>query len=79
MLSVRQILVSAIVLAASTAALSGCGQKGALFLPTGAAAAQRATLPQLLRPGATDAGPSVPAALPPASSPTTAASAPARP
>ena len=32
-------------------ALSACGQKGALYLPTGPAAAQRATLLQTLRPG----------------------------
>ena len=32
-------------------ALTGCGQKGALFLPTGPEAAERATLPQtVLRP-----------------------------
>lgn len=32
------------------AALMGCGQKGALYLPTGEAAAGRATLPQTLNP-----------------------------
>ncbi|MEY4265844.1 MAG: Prokaryotic lipoprotein-attachment site, partial [Pseudomonadota bacterium] len=30
------------------AALAGCGQSGALYLPTEPAAAQRATLPQTL-------------------------------
>jgi predicted small lipoprotein YifL len=30
--------------------LSGCGQKGPLYLPTGEAAAARATLPQTLNP-----------------------------
>ena len=30
--------------------LAGCGQKGPLFLPTGEAAAGRATLPQTLSP-----------------------------
>ena len=35
--------------------LSGCGQKGALYLPTGDAAAGRATLPETLRPGTTGA------------------------
>lgn len=38
-------------LAAAAAALSACGQRGPLFLPTDPAAAQRATLPQLLTPG----------------------------
>ena len=32
------------------AILMGCGQKGALYLPTGEAAAGRATLPQTLGP-----------------------------
>ena len=32
-------------------ALSACGQKGPLYLPTEPAAAQRATLLQTLRPG----------------------------
>ena len=32
------------------AALMGCGQKGALYLPSGEAAAGRATLPQTLNP-----------------------------
>jgi predicted small lipoprotein YifL len=32
------------------AALAGCGQKGALFIPTGPEAADRATLPQTLMP-----------------------------
>ncbi|MCJ0764980.1 LPS translocon maturation chaperone LptM [Variovorax terrae] len=71
MLNAPQILVSAIALAASAAALSGCGQKGALFLPTGPAAAQRATLPETLRPrlpGEADspAAPAKPAASAPA-------------
>ncbi|MDR2127482.1 MAG: lipoprotein [Burkholderiaceae bacterium] len=30
--------------------LGGCGQRGALYLPTGAAAAERASLPQTLWP-----------------------------
>jgi predicted small lipoprotein YifL len=55
MSSVEQILViaprRALYLAASVVALlGGCGQKGALFLPTGEAAANRATLPQALNP-----------------------------
>jgi predicted small lipoprotein YifL len=48
----RQILDSTLALAAiaGTALLSACGQKGPLFLPTGEAAATRATLPQTLNP-----------------------------
>ncbi|MBX9834160.1 MAG: lipoprotein [Burkholderiaceae bacterium] len=44
-------LVRTLVLAASAAALAGCGQRGPLFLPTEPAATQRATLPQTLTPG----------------------------
>ena len=51
MLKSMQILVSAALLAASGATLSGCGQRGPLFLPTEQAAAQRATLPETLTPG----------------------------
>lgn len=40
-----------VCLAASAAGLAACGQRGALYLPTDPAAAQRATLPQLLTPG----------------------------
>lgn len=47
------------------AAITGCGQKGPLFLPTEPAAAQRATLPQTLNPMGTSTAP-----LPPASQPT---------
>ncbi|WP_285414967.1 lipoprotein [Variovorax sp. efr-133-TYG-130] len=61
MLNVRQILVSTrvraalmVCLAAATTGLAACGQKGALYLPTDPAAAQRATLPQLLTPGGSD-------------------------
>jgi predicted small lipoprotein YifL len=50
MLKVRQILVSAIGLFTLGVGLSGCGQKGELYLPTEPAAANRATLPSLLRP-----------------------------
>ncbi|MHB1121538.1 MAG: LPS translocon maturation chaperone LptM [Ramlibacter sp.] len=55
MLNVFRILVSAPRLRLALAAgavgvLAGCGQKGPLFLPTDAAAAQRATLPQTLTP-----------------------------
>jgi len=57
-------------LAAAFAVLSACGQRGPLFLPTDPAAAQRATLPQLLVPGG---APGDRAAPPPAA----ASSAPA--
>jgi predicted small lipoprotein YifL len=43
--------------------LAGCGQKGALYLPTGDAGAGRATLPQTLRPG-TAVEPANPASTP---------------
>jgi predicted small lipoprotein YifL len=71
MLRMRQILVSAGILAVGAVVLTGCGQKGALFIPTEPAAAQRATLPQTLRPGMPK--PAAPVAIPaaPASSPTT--------
>ncbi|WP_313076108.1 LPS translocon maturation chaperone LptM [Melaminivora sp.] len=36
---------------AALSALAGCGQSGPLYLPTEPAAAQRASLPQTLRPG----------------------------
>ncbi len=62
--NVYQILVSdparRLALAASVVgALAGCGQKGPLFLPTGEAAAARATLPETLIPAR-------PASAPPA-------------
>ncbi|WP_298212798.1 lipoprotein [Acidovorax sp.] len=50
MLKAPQILVRSLVLAASAAALLGCGQRGPLYLPAGPAAAQRATLPETLNP-----------------------------
>jgi predicted small lipoprotein YifL len=67
MLNVLQILVSGpcmrFALAASVVgALAGCGQKGPLYLPTGEAAAARATLPETLIP----ARPAQPASAPPA-------------
>ncbi|HMN55778.1 MAG TPA: lipoprotein [Ottowia sp.] len=40
------LLARLIVTALATAALSACGQKGPLFIPSTPAAAQRATLPQ---------------------------------
>ncbi len=48
-------LTAEMVLAASAAGLAACGQRGALYLPTDPAAAQRATLPQLLTPGSSKA------------------------
>ena len=50
MLKASQILVSAIGLAMFGVGLAGCGQRGPLYLPTGPAAANRATLPQVLLP-----------------------------
>ncbi|WP_092940565.1 LPS translocon maturation chaperone LptM [Paracidovorax wautersii] len=78
MLRASQILVRALVLAGSAAAIAGCGQRGPLYLPTEPAAAQRATLPQTVLPflkqdnssTPTPAAPSAPASAPadPASS-----------
>ncbi|MEJ7686654.1 MAG: lipoprotein [Variovorax sp.] len=62
MLNVRQILVSAIGLAIFGVCLTACGQKGSLYLPTDPAAKGRATLQDLLVPGASN----VEAAQPPA-------------
>jgi len=80
MLNVRQILVSAparavlmVSLAVAAAGLSACGQRGPLFLPTDPAAAQRATLPQLLTPG----GPRPASETEAAPKPAAASSAPA--
>lgn len=61
MLKIAQILVSmhcageakrSFSLALCVVALVGCGQKGALYLPTEPAAANRATLPEALNPTA---------------------------
>jgi predicted small lipoprotein YifL len=60
-----------VCLAVGAAGLAACGQKGALYLPDDPAAAQRATLPQLLTPGGSDATPSATPA------PAAASSAPA--
>jgi predicted small lipoprotein YifL len=79
MLKVSQILVSALGLLALGVGLSGCGQRGPLYLPTDPAAANRATLPDLLVPGVlqapiTDPAPATPAAptTPPAAANTPA-------
>jgi predicted small lipoprotein YifL len=57
MLKLRQILFSrlalAVVAVVAGVAAAGCGQKGALYLPTEPAAAQRATLPEVLTPNRT--------------------------
>ncbi|MFZ2739604.1 MAG: lipoprotein [Burkholderiaceae bacterium] len=50
MLRIVRILVTTTSLALSVAGLSSCGQTGALYLPTDPAAANRATLPESLRP-----------------------------
>jgi len=71
MFSVLQILVSPsarrrLLAAAALALLSACGQKGPLFLPTGEAAAGRASLPETLSPSSTAVVPAQPAsAVPP--------------
>ncbi|WP_304303917.1 lipoprotein [Pseudacidovorax intermedius] len=77
MLNARQILVSAPLrhlakafALAALAALSACGQRGALYLPTEPAAAQRATLPQVLTGSGNKAAPApADAASAPASAP----------
>jgi len=50
MLNASQILVRCIALAVCTAALAACGQKGALYLPSDAAAKDRASLPDTVLP-----------------------------
>lgn len=70
MYGVHQILVSRplrrlALAAAGVALLAACGQKGPLFLPTGDAAAGRATLPQILSPSTAVTDPALPASTPP--------------
>jgi predicted small lipoprotein YifL len=77
---VRQILVSAMprafVLSAGVVVLlAACGQKGPLFMPTGPAAANRASLPQTLAPSTAVSTPMSPASAPP---PPTGTAAPVR-
>lgn len=77
MLNVRQILVSAhgraafrVCLLITAVALVGCGQSGALYLPKDPAAANRATLPDLLTPRMPrSADPAAPAPTNPATTP----------
>jgi predicted small lipoprotein YifL len=59
--------VAGLALALSAVVLGACGQKGPLFLPSGPAAANRATLPETLRPAGTT---TAPAPTSPASAPT---------
>ncbi|RYF71236.1 MAG: hypothetical protein EOO22_12930 [Comamonadaceae bacterium] len=84
MLNVHQILVSArrrtvlmVCIATSTAALAGCGQRGALYLPKDAAAVNRATLPDLMTPrmpgSSSDAAAAAPAPAAPSSAPASGA------
>jgi predicted small lipoprotein YifL len=55
----RQILGRRTLLALSMAfALVGCGQKGALFIPTDPEASERAVFPQVLVPDSQPATPS---------------------
>jgi len=65
-----------VCLAAAAGGLAACGQRGPLYLPTDPAAAQRATLPQLLTPGGprANSGSDADAAAP---KPAAASSAPA--
>ncbi|MEJ8837932.1 LPS translocon maturation chaperone LptM [Ramlibacter sp. AN1133] len=62
MSGVPQILVSAL---AAAALLVACGQKGPLVLPSGEAAAGRATLPQTLAPSTSAVTPTPAASQPP--------------
>lgn len=73
MLNVRQILVSALGLAILGVALTACGQRGALYLPTDPIAKDRTTLPGLLLP--TPAAQPDPAQKAPAAGSTTAPAA----
>ncbi|MCC2676741.1 MAG: Prokaryotic lipoprotein-attachment site [Ramlibacter sp.] len=81
MSGVFQILVSprrgpALALAAALL-VAGCGQKGALYLPTGEAAAGRASLPQTLAPS-TAVRPAQAASGPGAATPPSGTAAPVR-
>ncbi|MFZ4286903.1 LPS translocon maturation chaperone LptM [Variovorax sp. HJSM1_2] len=75
MLKYCQILVNTVALAGSMVVLSGCGQKGPLYLPTEPAAAQRATLPETLTPNVLSSSPKASTA-PTAATPAKPASAP---
>ena len=58
------------------ASLTGCGQKGTLYLPTGEAAAGRVSLPQTLNPMAPSTA--VSPALPASGQPPTGTASPVR-
>jgi predicted small lipoprotein YifL len=70
MFGLHQILVSvrarrALLAAFAATLLAACGQKGPLVLPTGEAAAGRASLPETLSPSSTAVVPSPAASQPP--------------
>jgi predicted small lipoprotein YifL len=74
MLKVVRILVSTrrlglLLALCGVAALAGCGQRGPLFLPTGEAAANRATLPETLNPARAASAPDRTGAATPAPRP----------
>jgi len=60
MLKIRQILVIGL-LPTWVVAHSGCGQRGDLVLPKPPAGTERASLPQLLKPGTPEPAASTPA------------------
>ena len=51
--------------AAALALLAGCGQKGALYLPTGPGSGGRATLAETLSPSTSAIAPVTPSSAPP--------------
>jgi predicted small lipoprotein YifL len=60
--------IAALGIVATASLLSACGQKGGLYLPTEAAARERATLPQSVLPASSaSAARAAPASSPPAS------------
>lgn len=70
MFGIAQILVSPPVRAALVVALlAGCGQKGPLYLPTGEAAAGRASLTDTIAPSTSVAPPPAPTASAPQTAP----------
>jgi predicted small lipoprotein YifL len=80
---VRPLLARLAVATMALGGLGACGQKGPLFLPTGAEATGRVSLPQVLLPGTptstSPASSTTPSqAAPAATLPNTGASAPVR-
>jgi predicted small lipoprotein YifL len=57
-----------VAVVALACAIAGCGQKGSLYLPTEAAARDRATLPQVLVPLRSASAPATPVAPLPSAS-----------